>query len=406
MQWKLERRKLSSLKKYAHNPRILSKHDGNHLRQSLEKFGQCEPIVINADGTIIGGHQRVRTMKSLKESMVDVYVPERALDDQEVRELNIRLNRNIGEWDFDILANEWDENDLLSWGFLDGELGLDVEEVDSSDEEDDDELTPVPDPITKPGDLYILGDHRLLCGDSTNPDDVQKLLGGAEPILMVTDPPYGVNYDASWREVAKSGDNLAIGKVQNDDKINWSLAWSLFPGNAAYVWHAAWFCSEVQQSLEEAEFKIICQIIWKKQSFPMSRGDYHWQHEPCWYAVRKGQKHNWQGSRKESTIWEINNLHPFGKAKDEYDRTNHSTQKPLECMRRPILNNSSNGEGVYDPFVGSGTTLIACEDLKRKSYCMEIDPGYCDIIVERWKKNRQRANKSAEVIVNGQRRQA
>jgi DNA modification methylase len=166
------------------------------------------------------------------------------------------------------------------------------------------------------------------------------------------------------------------------------------------VWHAGKFCSEVQKTLEEAQFEIINQIVWSKQNFALSRGDYHWQHEPCWYAVKKGQAHNWQGARDQATIWEISNLNAFGKGNEEGDeRTCHSTQKPMECMGRPIKNNSAEGEGVYDPFCGSGTTLMACEKLNRNAFCMELDPAYCDVIVERWKKNRTAHNMNAEVVV-------
>jgi DNA modification methylase len=138
--------------------------------------------------------------------------------------------------------------------------------------------------------------------------------------------------------------------------------------------------------LIDSDYEIIGQIIWKKQHFALSRGDYHSQHEPCWYAVRKSHQHNWQGSRKESTLWEISNLNCFGKSQEEDERTAHSTQKPLECMARPIRNNTAEGEGVYDPFLGSGTTLIAAEKLNRICYGMELDPAYCDIIVQRWMK--------------------
>lgn len=403
MEWKLEKRPIKDLRAYAKNPRQLGKHDGEHLRKSLEKFGQCEPIVINCDNTVIGGHQRLKTLKKMGKKEVDVYVPLSALDEKEIEELNIRLNRNAGEWDFDILANAWEPADLVEWGFTEGELDIDVETIKGIEEgEDDDQaLQPSKNPKTKKGDLYEFGKHRLFCGDSTLPDDVARLLDGAEPVLMVTDPPYGVEYDPSWRGRAGKGQRAA-GKVQNDDKVNWALAWSLFPGNVAYVWHAGKYCSEVQKSLEEAEYEIISQIIWMKQHFTLSRGDYHWQHEPCWYAVRKGQSHNWQGSRKESTIWEISNLNAFGKSKDEDDRTAHSTQKPIECMKRPIVNNTQEGDEVYDPFCGSGTTIMACEKMNRQCYAMELDPAYCDIIVERWLKSQLKKDPMAIIRKNGE----
>ena len=400
MQWTIRKTKLSELKEYHKNPRKLTKKQLVDLKKSIKTFGLCEPIVANLDNTVIGGHQRIRVMSGMGIEEADVYFPAELLTEKQVEELNVRLNRNTGEWDYDILANQWDLGELIEWGFEENELSIDIEQIESEEEETE-QLEPSKDPKTKLGDLYLLGEHRLCCGDSTNPDDVKKLLDGEEPVLMVTDPPYGVNYDPEWR--GKSGKGCrAIGKVKNDDKINWALAWHLFPGSVAYVWHAGKYCSEVQKSLEEAEFEIISQIIWVKQHFALSRGDYHWQHEPCWYANKKGSSHNWQGSRKESTVWEISNLSAFGKSSEEDERTSHSTQKPLKCMSIPIENNSAEGEGIYDPFSGSGTTLIASDRLKRKSYCMELDPAYCDVIVDRWIKEKNKMNEESTVVLNGQ----
>jgi DNA modification methylase len=222
---------------------------------------------------------------------------------------------------------------------------------------------------------------------------------------MVTDPPYGVNYDPKWRNDVKGAHKpiKAAGSVQNDDKVNWSLAWHLFPGSVAYVWHAGKFCSEVEKSLTESEYEIISQVIWIKQHFALSRGDYHWQHEPCWYAVKKGHNHNWQGARDQATTWEISNLNCFGKSQaDGEERTAHSTQKPIECMARPIRNNTAIGEYVYDPFLGSGTTLIAAEQLGRILFGVELSPAYCDIIVKRWKDYMIKNNKSFYIKKNGE----
>jgi len=385
--WRIESRNVSDLISHAKNPRKLSKHDASHLKTSISKFGLIDLPVITKDNRVIGGHQRLNVLKEMKVPTVNCWVPE--FDDltpQDIDELNIRLNKNQGEWDWDVLANEWDINNLLEWGFTEQDLNADIDVINSKDEKDNETLEPTKEPKTKLGDIYELGNHRLVCGDSTMPDDVEKLLNGHEPILMVTDPPYGVNYDPKWRtNVGIGKGKRTCGEVQNDDKVNWALAWSLFPGSVAYVWHAGKYCSEVQKSLEEAEFEIKSQIIWVKQHFALSRGDYHWQHEPCWYAVRKGHPHNWQGSRKECTTWEISNLNAFGKSSED-ERTSHSTQKPLECMSIPVRNNTKEGEGVYDPFLGSGTTLMACENLNRKCFGMELDPAYCDLIVERWQR--------------------
>jgi len=403
--WRLETLEIKRLKQHPKNPRQINKQQLDRLSKTIDKFGLIDKPIVNSDDTIIGGHQRIRILKTQKAKKIECWVPDRLLEDKEIDELCISLNLNQGQWDYDILANSWDMQDLLEYGFSEETLmGItkDAEKIEGDDSEEDAE-TPEPpkEPKTRTGDLYVLGNHRLLCGDSTLPDDVAKVLDGAEPILMVTDPPYGVNYDASWRDVAGKGCR-AKGKVQNDDRVNWGVVWHLFPGSSAYVWCASLFSTEVAKSLHENDFEIKNQIIWAKQHFALSRGDYHWQHEPCWYAVKKGHKHNWQGSRKESTLWEISNQNAFGNSKQEDERTNHSTQKPLECMARPIRNNSAEGEGVYDPFVGSGTTLIACEKLNRKCYAIEIDPAYCDIIVERWIKYRIKNSLPYEFARNGE----
>lgn len=391
------------------NPRTISKEQFAKLCQSLEDdphFFHNRPCLVNDVNGVLNvyaGNQRVRAAQKLNWKEVPCIV-DRDLSEEVIKQRIIKDNKQYGEFDFDILANEYEVDLLLNAGFLEQELLFPgVQEVLNEEPEDEEEVEvdEKKEAITQLGDLYELGPHRLICGDSTEPDTVQKLLDGAEPILMVTDPPYGVNYDASWRNKSLKKGSRTLGKVENDDKINWGLAWSLFPGSAAYIWHAAWFSSEVHKSLCDAEFDIISQLIWSKQHFSLSRGDYHWKHEPCWYAVKKGHKHNWQGARDQHTIWEISNLCAFGKSKDEDTRTEHSTQKPLECMVRPIRNNTAKGEGVYDPFLGSGTTLIAAEKLDRICYGVELSPTYCDVIVNRWVAHRQKHALPCEFKRNG-----
>ena len=227
--------------------------------------------------------------------------------------------------------------------------------------------------------------------------EVGRLLAGAKPHLMVTDPPYGVEYDAAWRtRLGISSKGAAVGKVLNDDRADWREAWALFPGAVAYVWHAGTHCAEVQESLASCKFGVRAQIVWVKQRHVLSRGHYHAQHEPClyavregedeaWgfvadhdiatYAVRKGETGRWTGDRTQSTVWSIEH---------QASETGHSTQKPVECMRRPILNNSRRGDAVYEPFCGSGTTIIAAESTGRRCYAIELSPTYCDVIVRRW----------------------
>jgi DNA modification methylase len=192
---------------------------------------------------------------------------------------------------------------------------------------------------------------------------------------MVTDPPYGVEYDPEWRmDAGLTGNTARMGKVMNDDRADWTEAWKLFPGDVAYVYHAGVFASTVQRSLEQAGFAIRAQIIWAKDRMALSRGDYHWQHEPCWYAVREGGKGHRTDDRTQTTLWSI-------PARDDAGH-GHGTQKPVECMERPVRNHLA--DTVYEPFAGSGTTVIACERTGRACLAMELDPGYCDVVVRRW----------------------
>ena len=242
---------------------------------------------------------------------------------------------------------------------------------------------PGPNPVSRPGDLWILGAHRLLCGDSTAQGDVARLLGPVAPGLMVTDPPYGVNYDPGWRNEAARAGKIAFaarreGRVSNDDRADWSGAWALFPGPVAYVWHASLLGGVVGESLERTGFGLRSQIVWAKPRFAISRGHYHWQHECCLYAVRRGASGNWKGDRSQTTLWTIPPV------EGDEAKNDHGTQKPVGCMRRPVLNHTDAGQSVYDPFVGSGTTIIAAETTGRVCCAMELDPVYVDVAAKRW----------------------
>ena len=220
----------------------------------------------------------------------------------------------------------------------------------------------------------MLGKHRIVCGDSTDQKTVERLLDGAEPDLMVTDPPYGVNYDATWRY--KAGFNTkdgAFGKSVNDDENDWEAAYVLFPGSVAYVWMSSLALPVAGRGLAASGFIPRSLIIWDKGRIVFGRGHYHWRHEPCWYAVKKGAQANWKGDRKASTLWEIDN--------PQKSETGHSAQKPVECMQRAIHNHKGD---VYDPFIGSGTTVIAGEQEGRTVYAIEIEPAYVDVTVQRW----------------------
>lgn len=374
---------------YPKNARVISASAIGKVAASIQEFGWRQPIVVDEGGVIIMGHTRQLAARKLGLAEVPVHVA-RGLSPAKVRALRLADNRSHEEsrWDLATLSAE-----LIELKALDLDLSFtafDKAELskllpDSGGLVDADEVPPVPEqPITKPGDLWLLGDHRLLCGDSTAAADVAGLLGAVKPHLMVTDPPYGVEYDPAWRleaGVNKPWQTRAEGKVTNDDRVDWSEAWKLFPGSVAYVWHGWLHSSEVGRTLESVGFQLRAQIIWMKTSLVMGRGHYHWQHEPCWYAA-KGTA-SWQGDRKQSTVWQIQNMHRTQGNVDD-GKTSHSTQKPVECMRRPIENNSSPGQAVYEPFCGSGTTLIAAEMTGRICYAIEISPAYCDVIITRW----------------------
>lgn len=265
------------------------------------------------------------------------------------------------------------------------EVGIDLEAVPYDDAEVDlnnaDELGAKWD--VQRGDVWELGlrRHRLMCGDATAKADVELLLDWEAPLLMVTDPPYGVEYDPSWRAEAADEGKLAfaprrVGKVENDTRADWSQAYALFPGDVAYTWSPGGdLLIATGQALISADFSIRNQIIWKKPHFPLGRGHYTYQHEPCWYAVKKGAKSHWIGDSKATTVWEI--------ALDRNVEGGHSTQKPIECMARPMRNHAGH---VYDPFMGSGTSIMAAEGVGRRCFGLEINPGYVGVALERFVK--------------------
>ena len=353
---------LERLIPYARNPRKNESAIAT-VAASLKEFGWRQPIVVDEEMVILAGHTRLEAARQLGLASAPVHVA-RGLTPAQARAYRLMDNRasENAEWDEALLGLELgdlqgDGFDLALTGFDDAELnrllaGL-GEDGDAREGEDDIPETPV-DPVSRPGDLWLLGPHRLLCGDSTVATDVERVLGGVTPLLMVSDPPYGVEYDPSWRNQAGAARTRRTGKVLNDDRADWREAWSLFPGDVAYVWHGALHATTVAESLEVAGFAIRSQIIWAKERLVLSRGDYHWQHEPVLYCVRKTGKAHWAGDRKQTTLWQIS-------SRDQDAETVHGTQKPVECMRRPILNNSSPGQAVYEPFMGSGTTLIAAE---------------------------------------------
>jgi DNA modification methylase len=383
----VERRSVESLIPYARNARTHSDEQVAQLAASIKEWGWTTPVLVDEDGQIIAGHGRVMAARKLGIEEVPVMVA-RGWSEAQRRAYVLADNQlaaNAG-WDMDLLKVELsdlnvDGFDLDLIGFDDKMLaGLLEEQTEGLTDEDAVPEVPA-EPVTVLGDVWTLGRHRIICGSSTEADTVAKLLGDVKPHLMVTDPPYGVEYDADWRNKAKRADGSviggkALGKVENDDKADWREAWALFPGDVAYVWHAGNMAHVVAESLLATGLGIRSQIIWAKSQFVIGRGDYHPHHEPCWYAVRQGKTGHYNGDRKQSTLWQID--------KPKKSETGHSTQKPVECMKRPIENNSSPGQAVYEPFSGSGTTIIAGEMTGRHVYAIELSPAYVDVAVKRW----------------------
>ncbi len=378
----VERWPLNRLIPFARNARTHSARQIDQIAASMHEWGWTNPVLVDEAGMIIAGHGRVEAAHKLGLQEAPVMVA-RGWSEPKKRAYVIADNKlalNAG-WDDALLAAELTDLRDLSFdidltGFDAGELEQLLSSQEALDDEDE-----VPGPpangVSLGGDLWLLGRHRLLCGSSIDASHVARVLGGVRPHLMVTDPPYGVQYDPTWRNETGGSPTARTGRVMNDDRADWQEAWALFPGDVAYVWHGALHAGTVADSLTKSGFDIRSQIIWTKERLVLSRGHYHWQHEPCWYAVRRGASGAWGGDRKQTTVWPIS-------SKGQDAETVHGTQKPVECMRRPMLNNSNAGQAVYEPFMGSGTTLIAAESCGRSCIGIELNPSYVDIAVLRW----------------------
>lgn len=398
---KIVYRPIDALKPYDKNSRTHTDEQIDQLVASMDEWDWTNPILVTPDDRIIAGHARHQAARRKGFTEVPT-IPIDDLTEEQIRAYVIadnKLAENAG-WDMDLLASEVQA--LNAEGYELGLMGFDQGELTrllaTNLEEGltDPDDCPDADPeriVSMLGDVWVMGNHRLVNGDCTSKEVVDLALNGVVPNLMVTDPPYGVNYNPSWRKdsgLAKNG-QIAEGKVMNDDRADWREAWELFPGLVAYVWHAGTKAHIVAESLEAMGLEIRSQIVWVKNRFAISRGHYHVQHEPAFearrdedneyahetaqYAVRKGNSASWDGGRKQSTVWFIEH---------KKNDTGHGTQKPVECMERPIRNNSSPGQAVYEPFNGSGTTLIACQKTGRSCIAIELDPVYCDMTVRRW----------------------
>lgn len=393
--WPIDR-----LRPYPRNPR---KNDAaiDRMCDSIRQFGFKIPCLVRSDGEIVDGHLRLKA--ALKLEIVEVPV---ILCDEwtpaQVKAFRLLVNRSVewASWDEEALALELQE--IQGMDFDVSLTGFDVHEIDTllalDDEEKANAAPPLPEtPASRLGDLWLLGDHRVLCGDATSAEAVARLLGERKPRLMVTDPPYGIELDSEWRDRAglngcgpaepsymkKRTAGHVETKISGDTRADWSDAFALVPSlEAAYVWHASKFTREVLDGLLRIGFEHHQQIIWNKGRTVLTRTLYWFQHEPCWFVRKKNAP--WYGKAGEnSTIWESPSPKFIMGGADE-DKYDHPTQKPIELMRRPILNHLRRGELVYEPFLGSGTTLAAAELTQRVCYGIELDPKYIDVIVQRW----------------------
>jgi DNA modification methylase len=367
------------------HPQNVNKANLDAIRESVRANGFYGFIVVQkSTGYVCAGNHRFLLAK--EEGATHIPVTFIDVDDQTALRILLADNRTtrLGVDDSDALADllqaiQDEQGSLVGTGFDDSALQDLLKELGRESRSgltDEDATVPLPlTPISALGDLWLPGPHRIVCGDSTDQQTVSRVFGSVNPTLLITDQPYGVQYDPEWRKRAGVNNSNRMGKVRNDDRSDWRDAWALFPGDVAYVWHGALHASTVSDSLESCGFEIRSQIVWAKPSLVMGRGHYHWQHEPCWYAVR-GTGH-WNGDRKQSTLWPIEN-------RNQDAETIHSTQKPVECMRRPILNNSKANDYIYDPFCGSGTTIIAAETESRVALAIELEPSYVDVAVIRW----------------------
>jgi DNA modification methylase len=392
---------------YARNPR---KNDAavDRMCSSIREFGFKIPVLARSSGEVVDGHLRLKAARKLGSwpggdtSSIPVILCDEWTDAQ-VKAFRLLVNRAVtwAAWDDELLALELQE---LNEADFDLSLtGFDPKEIDDlllTPEDDDaaNAIPPVPDnPVSCTGDLWMCGKHRILCGDSTSADDVAKLLGDRKPLLMVTDPPYGIELDSEWRDRAGlNGCGAAESSymkhrteghtettISGDTRADWSEAFELVPSiQIAYVWHASVFTREVLNGLLRIGFLYPQQIIWNKGRTVLTRTHYWYQHEPCWYTRKKNAP--WFGKAgKNSTVWDSASPKFIMGGSDE-EKFDHPTQKPVDLMRCPILNHTKQGELVYEPFLGSGTTLAAAELTERVCMGIELDPKYVDVIVQGW----------------------
>ena len=376
----LIKKKVSDLMPSDYNPRTITDEAIGRLTKSLAELGNLQPITWNArTGRIVGGHQRLKCYQAMGKKEVEVWAVD--LSEDKEKAANLALNKLAGEFDplrLKDLVEQLDTGgmDLEITGFSMEELG-EMMSMTPPEIIEDEVPEPPADPITKPGDLWILGEHRLLCGDSTKAEDVERLMDGGRADIMLTDPPYNVDYTGKTKDALK---------VANDSMVDGDFRKFLFdcferafdamkPGASFYIFHADVEGYNFRGAVKDCGQDVRQCLIWAKDTLVMGRQDYQWQHEPCLYGWKEGAAHGWYSDRKQTTLLK------FDRPSRNED---HPTMKPVGLFAY-LMGNSTAPQGLaYDPFLGSGTTLIAAEQLGRKCYGMEISPAYCDVIVKRW----------------------
>jgi len=392
---------ITRLVPYEKNPR---KNDSavERMCTSIREFGFKIPCLVRGNGEVVDGHLRLKAAHKLGISEVPVILCDEWSPAQ-VKAFRLMVNRSVtwANWDDELLAQEL--RDIEESGLDIALTGFDSKEIDdllaSLEEQEPSDEVPLPPavPVSRTGDLWLCGPHRVLCGDSTDAAAVSRLLGDSEPFLMVTDPPYGIELDSEWRDRAGlNGCGAAEPSylkhrteghqnttISSDTRADWSDAFELVPSiQVAYVWHASVFTREVLDGLLRIGFLYPQQIIWNKGRIVLTRTHYWYQHEPCWYVRKKNAP--WYGKAGEnSTIWDSASPKFIMGGSDE-EKYDHPTQKPLALMTKPILNHTRRGQLVYEPFLGSGTTLAAAETTGRVCYGIELDPKFTDVVVQRW----------------------
>jgi DNA modification methylase len=390
---------------YARNPR---RNDAavEYMVASIREFGFKIPVLARSNGEIVDGHLRVKAAMKMGMPEVPIILCDEWSEAQ-VKAFRIVVNRSAtwANWDEELLALELQELDAADFDLsLTGFDPRELEELLATGDnyEQADVAPPLREnPVSRPGDLWLCGNrrnqHRILCADATSPEAVSRLLGDRKPFLMVTDPPYGIELDSEWRDRAGLNgcgpaeasymkhrtEGHTNTSISSDTRADWSEAFELVPSlQIAYVWHASVFTREVLDGLLRIGFLYPQQIIWNKGRTVLTRTHYWYQHEPCWYVRKKNAP--WFGKAGEnSTVWDSPSPKFIMGGSDE-EKYDHPTQKPVEVMRRPLLNHTKRGELVYDPFLGSGTTLAAAELTERVCYGLELDPKFVDTAVARW----------------------